>query len=142
MPYLKSYELESGSDNAAKALKASYETALKRLEENNFELAVILFDTLINAMPNGPLLMASYYSKGDAYSGLEDWMSAGQSYLESFKLEPDGKYAAKALMNVGVSLGKMQKINEACNILSRVELRFPESEVVKEAKYEMQLFGC
>jgi TolA-binding protein len=45
-------------------------------------------------------------------------------------------------MNVGISLGKMQKIDEACNILSKVELRFPKSEVAKEAKYEMQLFGC
>ena len=26
-------------------------------------------------------------------------------------------------MNVGMSLGKMQKINEACNILSRVETK-------------------
>ena len=45
-------------------------------------------------------------------------------------------------MNVGISLGKMQEINDACIILSRVEQRFPESEVLKEAKYEMQLFGC
>jgi TolA-binding protein len=140
--YLKSFELDTDGDYAAKALKASYLTALMPLNENNFELAIIQFDTLINVIPNGPLLTAAHYSKGDALSELGDWKSAGQSYLESFRLEPDGKYAAKALMNVGVSLGKMQKINEACNILSRVEPRFPESEVVKEAKYEMQLFGC
>jgi len=140
--YLKSFELETDGDYAAKALKASYLTALMPLNENNFELAIIQFDSLIDVIPNGPLLTAAHYSKGDALSKLEDWKSAGQSYLESFRLEPDGKYAAKALMNVGVSLGKMQKINEACNILSRVELRFPKSEVVKEAKYEMQLFGC
>ena len=112
------------------------------LNENNFELAIIQFDSLIDVIPNGPLLTAAHYSKGDAFSELEDWKSAGKSYLESFRLEPDGKHAAKALMNVGMSLGKMQKINEACNILSKVEIRFPRNQIVEEAQYEMQILGC
>ena len=140
--YLKSYELESDGNYAAKALKASYQTALMPLNENNFELAIIQFDSLINVIPSGPLLTAAHYSKGDAFSELEEWKAAGKSYLESFKLEPDGKYAAKALMNVGISLGKMQKINEACNILNRVEARFPRNQIVEEAQYEMQILGC
>ena len=41
-----------------------------------------------------------------------------------------------------MSLGKMQKINEACNILSRVEIRFPRNQIVEEAQYEMQILGC
>ncbi len=45
-------------------------------------------------------------------------------------------------MNVGISLGKMQKINEACNILNRVEARFPRNQIVEEAQYEMQILGC
>ena len=140
--YLKSYELNPSGKSAANALKASYQTALMSLNENNFELAIIQFDSLIDVIPNGPLLTAAHYSKGDAFSELEDWKSAGKSYLESFRLEPNGKYAAKALMNVGMSLGKMQKINEACNILSRVETRFPRNQIVEEAQYEMQILGC
>ena len=140
--YLKSYELDPSGKSAANALKASYQTALMSLNENNFELAIIQFDSLIDVIPNGPLLTAAHYSKGDAFSELEDWKSAGKSYLESFRLEPDGKHAAKALMNVGMSLGKMQKINEACNILSRVEIRFPRNQIVEEAQYEMQILGC
>ena len=140
--YLKSYELDPSGKSAAKALKASYQTALMSLNENNFELAIIQFDSLIDVIPNGPLLTAAHYSKGDAFSELEDWKSAGKSYLESFRLEPEGKHAAKALMNVGMSLGKMQKINEACNILSRVEIRFPRNQIVEEAQYEMQILGC
>ena len=140
--YLKSFELEPDGKHATKALQSSYQTALNSLNENDFKLAIIQFDKLINAIPDGPLLAAAHYSKGDAFNEMEKWKAAGKSYLESFKLEPFGKLAAKALMNVGISLGKMQKINEACNILSKVELRFPKSEVAKEAKYEMQLFGC
>ena len=45
-------------------------------------------------------------------------------------------------MNVGIGLGKLQKINEACNILSRVEVRFPWNQIVEEAQYEMQILGC
>jgi len=36
----------------------------------------------------------------------------------------------------------MQKINEACNILNRVEARFPRNQIVEEAQYEMQILGC
>ena len=38
------------------------------LNENNYELAIIQFDSLINVIPNGPLLTAAHYSKGDALS--------------------------------------------------------------------------
>lgn len=140
--YLKSFELETDGKHATKALQSSYQTALNSLNENDFKLAIIQFDKLINAIPDGPLLAAAHYSKGDAFNEMEKWKAAGKSYLESFKLEPDGKYAAKALMNVGISLGKMQKINEACNILSKVEIRFPNNPIVEEAQNEMQLFGC
>ena len=140
--YLKSYELNPAGKYSAKALKASYQTALMPLNENNYELAIKQFSSLINVIPNGPILSAAHYSKGEAYSGLKLWKSAGKSYLESFRSEPDGKYAAKALMNVGMSLGKMQKIDEACNILSRVEIRFPRNRIVEEVQYEMQILGC
>ena len=122
--------------------KSSYETAQKLLKDNDFQSALLEFNKLITAFPNSPLIASAYYNMGDAYSGLSDWELAGKSYLESFKLEPNGKFAAKALMNVGISLGKMQKINEACNILSKVELRFPNNQIVEEAQNEMQILGC
>lgn len=119
-----------------------YETALKSINDNNFELAIIKLDELIEKFPMGEFITSAHLLKGDAYSELEDWESAGKSYLENFRLNPDGKHAAKALMNVGIALGKMQKINEACNILSRVEVRFPRNQIVEEAQYEMQILGC
>ena len=119
-----------------------YETALKSISDNNFKLAITKLDELIEKFPMGEFITSAHFSKGDAYSGLEDWKSAGKSYLESFQINPDGKHAAKALMNVGISLGKMQKINEACNILSKVELRFPRNAIVEEAQSEMQILGC
>ena len=139
--YLKSFELEPDGKYATKALQSGYQTALKSLNESDFKLAIIQFDKLINAIPDGPLLAAAHYSKGDSFIEMEKWKFAGKSYLESFKLEPNGKFAAKALMNVGISLGKMQKINEACNILSKVELRFPNNQIVEEAQNEMQILG-
>jgi len=140
--YLKSFELEPDGKYATKALQSGYQTALESLNESDFKLAIIQFDKLINAIPDGPLLAAAHYSKGDTFIEMEKWKFAGKSYLESFKLEPNGKFAAKALMNVGISLGKMQKINEACNILSKVELRFPNNQIVEEAQNEMQILGC
>jgi TolA-binding protein len=119
-----------------------YETALDSINDNNFELAIINLNELIEKFPMGEFITSAHLLKGDAYSELEDWKSASKSYLESFQLNPNGTHAAKALMNVGIGLGKMQKINEACNILSRVEVRFPRNQIVEEAQYEMQILGC
>jgi Skp family chaperone for outer membrane proteins len=47
--------------------KSSYDNALELLNEDRFELAIIEFDKLINAFPNGPLTVAAHYSKGDAF---------------------------------------------------------------------------
>jgi len=119
-----------------------YEKALTSLRDNNFELAIEQLDELIEKFPMGQLISAAHFSKGDAFFAMEMWKAGGKSYLESFKIEPDGKHAAKALMNTGISLAKMQKINEACNILRRVEARFPRNQIVEETQNEMQILGC
>ena len=130
------------SPNGDKSAKYAFDFALDLLKEGRYELAITYFDEYISNNSSGALLTASHYFKGDALSRMKEWKSAGKSYLETFKLEPDGKYAAEALTKVGISLGKMQKKIEACNILSRVEARFPKNQVVAFAIYEMQLLGC
>ena len=91
--------VKTSNTNAELAIteKSNYDNALKLLNENNYELALLEFDKLIKAFPNGPLTVAAHYSKGDAFIGLTAWDQGVNSYLESFSLEPNGKYAQKAL---------------------------------------------
>ena len=49
------------------------------------EWTITKFDKLINAIPDGPLLAAAHYSKGDSFIEMEKWKFAGKSYLESFR---------------------------------------------------------
>lgn len=90
---------ETSNANAELAIteKSSYDTALELLNDDKFDLAINEFDKLINAFPNGPLTVAAHYSKGDAFFGMNSWVQAIDSYLESFKLEPTGKYAENAI---------------------------------------------
>ena len=62
--------------------------------------------------------------------------------MESFKSDSSGEVAAKALYKLGVSLGKLQKIEEACKVLLDVELLFPKNKIVLDANNEMQTLGC
>jgi len=91
--------VKTSNTNAELAIteKSNYDNALKLLNENNYELALLEFDKLIKAFPNGPLTVAAHYSKGDAFIGLTAWDQGINSYVESFSLEPNGKYAQKAL---------------------------------------------
>lgn len=122
--------------------KSNYKTALDSLNVGNFELAVQQFDKLVIEFPGGPLISAAYYSKGEAFIGLNKWKSAGHSFLESFKSDPSGEVAPKALYKLGVSLGKLQKIEEACKTLLEVGLLFSKNKIVLDANNEMQILGC
>ncbi|MDA7760108.1 hypothetical protein N8935_07670 [Amylibacter sp.] len=119
-----------------------YEAALKLLDGNNFELAIKKFDKLLeNTLPIS-MVSAAHFLKGDAFFAMKNWKSGGKSYLESYKNEPKGKYAAEAMMNIGISFGKIQQKSSACMMLSRVEKSFPRSPVIYDARNEMIELNC
>jgi flagellar motor protein MotB len=118
------------------------QVGINELKSENFDSAILRFDSLISAYPKSVFKAQAHYFKGEALSGKNEWKAAGKSYLESFRLKPNGEYAAKALMNVGINLARMDKINEACNILSKVMERFPGNQILDNATFEMELYDC
>ena len=118
------------------------QVGINELKNENFDSAILRFDSLISAYPKSVFKAPAHYFKGEALTGKNEWKAAGKSFLESFKLKPDGEYAARALMNVGINLARMDKINEACNILSKVMERFPGNQILDDATFEMELYDC
>ena len=118
------------------------QVGINELKNENFVSAILSFDSLISAYPKSVFIAQAHYFKGEALTGKNAWKAAGKSYLESFKLKPNGEYAAKALMNVGINLARMDKINEACNILSKVIEKFPGDQIKDDVTVEMMFYNC
>lgn len=124
------------------AEKADYEAGLASLADGDFDRAISQFDTFIQTYPGGPLTAGAQFHKGEAYVGLGDWKSGGRSFLDSFSSAPSAPTAPKALHQLGVSLGKLGKTQEACQTLGEVETRFPSDPIVVQSTTEMQTLGC
>ena len=118
------------------------QVGINELKNENFVSAILRFDSLISAYPKSVFIAQAHYFKGEALTGKNAWKAAGKSYLESFKLKPNGEYAAKALMNVGINLARMDKINEACNILSKVIEKIPGDQIKDDVTVEMMFYNC
>jgi len=124
------------------AEKADYDAALGALAAGDFADAIQKFDAFTVTYPGGPLTAGAQFHKGEALVGMQDWKSAGRSFLDGFSSAPAAPTAAKSLHWLGVSLGKLGKTSEACQTLGEVEVRFPANPIVAQSNSEMQSLGC
>ena len=83
-----------------------------------------------------------YCIRGEAQAGLGQSKEAAHSYLDSFTVQPNGPFAARALTNVGLMLGQLGQVVEACRTLNEVVLRYPSDEALGSAQTGMQSLGC
>jgi len=68
--------------------------------------------------------------------------SLGGAYLDSFTTQPSGSYAPQALLRVGLSLSQLGKVENACQTLGEVLVRFPDSGVIDQVRTNQIELGC
>ena len=71
-----------------------------------------------------------------------DTADAARAYLDSFSGSPEGARAPDALTNLGISLGELGQVQEACVTLGQVAVRYPEASAVANAAKAQQSLGC
>ncbi len=122
--------------------EADFKAAEDALAAGNWAEAASLLENYRQNYPGGPLSDKAGIMRGDALEGAGDLTGAARSYLDVFSTSPDGPEAPNALYNLGRSLGRLGQTDEACVTLGEVEVRFPASDAVLEARSAMQNLGC
>lgn len=122
--------------------KADFEAAEDALAAGNWAEAANLLEDYRKNYPGGPLADKAGIMRGDALEGAGDLTGAARAYLDVFSTTPDGAEAPNALYNLGRALGRLGQTNEACLTLGEVEVRFPSSDAVLEARSAMQNLSC
>lgn len=140
-----SFELEKGS--AISNINEKYSTnekidmselndfqSLKRakihIKNSEFENAKTIFKNFVKNFPNSTFLPEVFFYLAETYFNTDDWKSAANAYLESFSLDPKGKFAPQALFGLAISLGALKQFGQACLTLEEVDLRFPGQKTV------------
>ncbi len=122
--------------------ESDFDTATQSLGDGDYASALLQFGQFLSNYPGGPLSAQALYHMGEAQEALGQHKEAARSYLDSFTAQPSGTYAPQALMRVGLSLGQLGKLDNACQTLNEVLVRYPDSAVVEQARSSQQDLGC
>jgi tol-pal system protein YbgF len=133
--------LEDGVELAVSE-EADFDAATQSLGDGDYANAVIQFGQFLSNYPGGPLSARALFHMGEAQEAMGQHKDAARSYLDSFTTRPDGSYAPQALMRVAISLGELGKVDNACQTLNEVLVRYPNSAVIEQTRSSQQSLGC
>ncbi len=122
--------------------QADFDRAEAALTAKKYQDAANLFRTFTQTYTAGPLTGQAHFYRGQALAAMGQTANAARSYLNSFSGAPDGPRAPDALTQLGISLGKLGQVEDACVTLSQVKVRYPASSAVQDAKAARQSLGC
>ncbi|MFK8040444.1 MAG: tetratricopeptide repeat protein [Rickettsiaceae bacterium] len=123
--------------------KQLYDRALIAFKDNKLDESEKLFSSFINECPNSSFQSNARFWYAEIFFKKAQYMKAAELYLKSYKLFPNGNKAADSLLKLGILLGKMNKTEEACQVLTKLEREFtnlPTSLVKRIQDTKSQLY--
>jgi tol-pal system protein YbgF len=126
----------------AVAEQDDFDRARAAFEAGDYAAAAQALEAFTQTYPGGPLSGEAHFLRGEAEARQENWSRAARAYLDSFTASPDGDRAPSALTRLGVSLGRLGQVEEACVTLAEVAVRYPGDPAVAEAEAERASLGC
>ena len=112
--------------------KADYAKASQALEQ------------FIKLYPTIPLSLNAKYWLGRTYYVQKEYREAAKNFLNAFQADPAAGRAADILLRLGVSLGKLNKKDDACATFAKLERDYPKIEPVLKSQLtqERARAGC
>lgn len=142
-PVLPSTPDASGSGpQLAVAEQDDFDRARAAFEAGDYAAAAAAFMAFTQTYPGGPLSAEAHFLRGEAEARQNAWGAAARAYLDSFTAAPEGERAPAALTALGVSLGRLGQVEEACLTLQEVAVRYPGDPSVAAAEAERRNLGC
>lgn len=118
--------------------------AVKDIEQGRFDQGEDRIRRFLNSYPNSPLEGEALYWLAESQLVRGQLQDAARSYLNGYNANRRGPAAARNLMKLGVTLGKLGQQNEACLTLREVARQFPNApaEVSQQAAEEAAALSC
>ncbi len=126
----------------AEAEAADFKAAQAAMEAGDYSAAADQFAQFRSNYPGSPLSDQAAMMRGRALETAGDLKAAGRAYLDLFSENDTGPMAPDALSRLGIVLGNLGKVEDACVTLGEVGVRFPQSDTVLEANSAMRNLGC
>lgn len=126
----------------AEAEQSDFDRAMAAYEAGDYAGAAQGFQAYTDTYPGGALSAEAHFWRGEAEAAQGAWNRAARAYLASFSGAPDAPRAPESLYRLGTSLNELGQRDEACLTLGEVEVRYPASPIVLDARAAMTRIGC
>ncbi len=133
---------DTGGAEQALSEQADFDRAKEVLASGDFRGDAELVASYAHSLPGVPMIQEVQVLGGDALAQAGDISGSARSYLAAFSGNPEGGFAPEALMKLGMALGALGQVNEACMTLAEVGNRFPGSPAAGEASFAMPGLQC
>ena len=129
---------------ATLAERADLDRAIEDVRQGRFDIAEDRLRSFLTTYPGSPLEPEAYNWLGESQSLRGALAEAARSYLAGYKARGEQAMRARNLWRLGVVLGRLGQINEACLTLREVARQFPDApeEVRSGAAAERRRLGC
>jgi tol-pal system protein YbgF len=131
------------SEEAASPQKY-YDRAFTALKQEQYDDAETNFRAFLENYPDHKLAGNVEYWLGETYFTQGKFQDAAVKFADGYQKRPRGHKAPDNLLKLAMSLGALNKTQDACAVLSELHQRFPKAiPVIRErARKESVNMGC
>ncbi|MBF0250702.1 MAG: tol-pal system protein YbgF [Alphaproteobacteria bacterium] len=101
-----------------------YDHAFSLVRQRRYDDAEAALKAFINAHGGDPLASNARYWLGETHYVRKQYLEAAQTFFESYKDAPKGPKAQDSLLKLGMSMGALDKADEACATFSKLRSEF------------------
>ena len=124
------------------AEQGALDRAAKDVQQGRFDQAEDRLRRFLNDYRGSPLTGQAYYWLGESQSVRGQDAEAARSFLNGYNFDRRGPEAPANLLRLGMTLGRLGQLNEACLTLREVRTQFPNSAEVQKADSEARQLSC
>ena len=128
----------------ALAEQGELDRAARDVQQGRFDQGEDRLEDFISTYPSSPLIGDALYWLGESRFLRGNMQEAARHFLEAYQSNVTGSRAPHALYRLGVTLGRLGQINEACLTLREVRNQYPDgpADVVNKADAEADTLTC
>ena len=138
---------QSGGQDVAAASageRGDLDRAVQDVRQGRFDQAEERLRRFLNEYPGSPLKAEAWYWLGESQFVRGNHSEAARSFLNGYNIDRTGQRAPHNLYRLGVTLGRLGQVGEACMTLREVRNQFPGAAdgVVEQADAESDALAC
>jgi tol-pal system protein YbgF len=124
--------------------RADLDRAIEDVKQGRFDQGEDRLRSFLNSYQGSPLTGEALYWMGESQFVRGAYQNAARSYLDGYNSDRAAASAPGNLYRLGVTLGKLGQINEACLTLREVRKQFPSGppDVLEQSDAEMGSLRC